>query len=97
PGEPVPEGEAERLQTDFFLRELVRVQTVCRGEPDGEGGLKATPGLYTLIVKGGVAAPELRVRANGEVDKLQRTGFNPSLVVEVRDGKVVGVRTTGPL
>jgi hypothetical protein len=97
PADPVSEGEAERLQTDFFLREAVRVQTICRGEPNDEGGLKATPGLYTLIVKGGVAAPELRVRANGGVDNVQRTVLNPSLVVEVCDGKVFGVRATGPL
>src|SRR5437588_7253 len=63
PGAALAEDEYQRLMTDFYLHSgAVRVLLVLRGEPDGKGGLAATPGRYTLFTKGGPTPPPLQVR-----------------------------------
>jgi hypothetical protein len=98
--EVVKEDEAERRETDHFLRSSLEFVDIWRGEPDGQGGQKPVPGRYTLVAKGGVFAPGLQVDyGNGKASPRQRTMHNPDLIVEVRDGKVRGVRAdvhTGP-
>jgi hypothetical protein len=98
PDGPVSEAEAERLQTDFFLRDKdLRFRLVCRGEPDGNGGIRDTPGLYTLLGEGYVTAPAIGVKTDKGVDPpAQRMMSHPALVVEVRGGKIFGVRATLP-
>jgi hypothetical protein len=92
--EPVSEKDAEPLQTDYFLRSELRIVDVWRGEPDGAGGQRAAPGRYTLVTKGGVATPYFRVRTDKGIDPpSQLVMNNPDLVVEVRDGKVRGVKS----
>jgi hypothetical protein len=85
PDAPVSPEEANRLQTDFFLREPVEIRTVERA-PGG-------PPRFVLAAKGNVAAPALSVRTSAGVERSQRTMTNPDLVVEVRDGKIYGVRS----
>ena len=74
--------EADRLQTDFFLRQDVRIV--------GAGRDKAT-GALVLYTKGNVSAPTLHVKTETGVETAQRTMANPDLVVEVRDGRIYGV------
>jgi hypothetical protein len=86
-----PEGEVtalegERLQTDFFLRDpSLQIR-----------GIRRTPevGQYVLVTQGNVAAPRLQIRRNDDVSSEQRTMTNPDLFVEVRDGKIFGIRAT---
>jgi hypothetical protein len=93
PKEPVAAGEAEQLQTDFLLRaEGLRIVRILRGEPDGKGGLKSTPGRYTLLTKGGGNVPEIGVHTPHGVERSPRGGFNFDLIVTVRNGKLSGVR-----
>jgi hypothetical protein len=81
PAAPVsPEG-AERLQTDFFLRQDFRVVGTGRDQQTG------APVLYT---KGNVSAPTLAVKTGAGVETAQRTMSNPDLLIEVRDGRIVG-------
>ena len=82
PTAPVSKAEADRLQTDFFLRQDVRVV--------GAGHDKAT-GALVLYTKGNVSAPTLHVKTETGVETAQRTMANPDLVVEVRDGRIYGV------
>jgi hypothetical protein len=82
PKGPVSPGEVGRLQTDYFLREPVRVVSA----------LPSPGGRFVLVVQGNVAAPTLEVRTPTGVERSQRTMTNPDLVVEVRDGKIHGVR-----
>jgi hypothetical protein len=87
PEQGVSEAEAERLQTESFLRADLKFVDVWRGEPD-------VPGRYTLATRGNVSAPPLRIQTAKGVDPpSQRFMTNPDLVVEVRGGKVYGVRS----
>ena len=82
PATPISPEEADRLQTEFFLRQDLQVVGVGRDKAHGK------PVLYT---KGNVSAPTLNVRTGAGVETAQRTMANPDLVVEVRDGRIYGV------
>ncbi len=82
PTAPVSKAEADRLQTDFFLRQDVRVVGAGRDKPTG---------ALVLYTKGNVSAPTLDVKTAAGVETAQRTMANPDLVVEVRDGRIHGV------
>jgi hypothetical protein len=92
--EPVSEDEAERRATDFFLRsEGLKVIDVVEGVPV-EGGQKAEPGKYTLVTRGYASTPKQRVVTKRGVEGPAPWHLsNPLVVVEVRDGKIVGLRT----
>ncbi len=82
PGAPVTSEEAGRLQADFFLRQPIEV-------------LRVTPARgshFVLVTRGNVAAPTLEERTATGIERSQRTMSNPDLVVEVRDGRIYGVR-----
>lgn|SRR5262245_10800887 len=98
PKHPVSQEEADAVQTDFLLRvNKLRVTRVLRGESDGRGGLKATPGRYTLQTKWTGEVPGVAVRTgDGVVPADERMVHNLDLVVDVRGGKVVGVRAEVP-
>jgi hypothetical protein len=95
---PVPEADAERLHTDYFLRAgELKIVAVYAGEPDGSGGQSAAPHRYTLVTKGGVATPPHAIAQAGRTDPpSQRIVSNPELVLDVKGGKIVGVRTELP-
>ncbi len=86
PGGVVTETEAECLETDYFLRDILKISEIRRTK-DAAG--------YLFVTQGNVAAPRLAVRRNdGEISSEQRTMSNPDLYVEVRDGKIYGVRSS---
>jgi hypothetical protein len=86
PGGAVTESEAEAIQTDCFLRDS-NLQVV-------EIRKTQVPNRYCFVTKGNVAAPRLEVRRNNDTSSEQRTMTNPDLFLEVRDGKICGVRAT---
>jgi hypothetical protein len=91
--EPVSEKTAEARQTDFFLRSDLRFRDLWRGEPDGKGGQRDVPGRFTIVTKGSASAPKLRIRTERGVDPpSQLMMSSPDLVVEVRKGKIYGLR-----
>jgi hypothetical protein len=84
PGAPVTSEEVNRLQADYFLREPVDIRQV--------GPERGSRGRFVFVTKGNVAAPTLPERTPTGVERNQRTMSNPDVVVEVRDGKIYGVR-----
>ena len=82
PNGPVSQEEADRLDTEYFLRQDIHFTGVGRA---------AKPGQLVLCAKGSVSAPELHVRTASGVESRQRVLFNPDITVEVRDGRIYGV------
>lgn len=82
PNEPISETEAARFQAECFLRQELRILAVRRSSKD----------RLVLVTKGNVSAPTLEVRTARGVDRVQRTMVNPDLIVEVREGKIRGIR-----
>jgi hypothetical protein len=83
PSESVSRAEADRLQTDFFLRQPLHIVGTRRG-----GGA----GRLILATKGNVSAPRFQVQEGATASSEQRTMSNPDLTIEVHDGKIFGVR-----
>jgi hypothetical protein len=91
--EPVSEQTADARQTDFFLRSDLQFRDIWRGEPDGNGGQRTVPRRYTIVTKGYVSSPKLNIRTERGIDPgVQWLGSNPDLVVEVRNGRIYGLR-----
>jgi hypothetical protein len=84
PDTPVTSEEINRLQADYFLREPLEIRQV---EPE-----RGSAGRFVFVTRGNVAAPILPERTPTGVERSQRTMSNPDVVVEVRDGKIYGVR-----
>jgi hypothetical protein len=85
--EPVTPEEAELIDIDTFLRHSdLQVLSVRRDSstPDAH--------RFVLVTKGGAAGRPLLVRSGDKVDPSQRVVTNPNLFVEVRDGKLYGIR-----
>jgi hypothetical protein len=88
PEGPVSPEEANRLQADWFLREPIEISRVG---PDH--ARRAGPAArFVFVTKGNVSAPALQERTPTGVVRSQRTMSNPDITVEVRDGKIYGVR-----
>jgi len=49
-------------------------------------------GRFNLETKGSATGELLHVRSGDKVDDFRRVTYSPDIVVEVRDGKIVGVR-----
>lgn len=87
-----PEGrvsreEAQRLDAEFLLRRPFRIHAVrSLKRTDGQ----TEPVRFKLVVKGGLASEPLLVA--GEDRPSQRVLYNPDIIVEVRDGKLHGIR-----
>jgi hypothetical protein len=82
PDHPVSRADADRLETDFFLRQDFTIDHVRHGKSTGQ---------LVLVAKGNVAAPRLEIQDGASLDSEQRTMSNPDLTVEVRGGRIVGV------
>ncbi len=82
PEQPLSPDEAERLQTTCFLHQSLRILSIR----------PIASNRFVLVAKGQVLAPRLQVRTPTGVDRSQRTMIDPDLTVEVRDGKIHGVR-----
>lgn len=86
PATSVSPEEAQRLDTEIFLRRDYRIVEVRRADP-GEG---SPPRLFVFVVDGNLVSEPMRV---GRDDVSTRQIYNPDLTVEVRDGKIHGVRS----
>jgi hypothetical protein len=86
PSDPVTEEEADRLDTDYVLHSPLYIIAV---RPDTAASV-GKPSRCVLVVKGTFSCRPLRVR--GSESHSQRHLVNPDLIVEVRDGKLYGVR-----
>jgi hypothetical protein len=86
--------EERTLTAEHFLRsDALRVIDVWRGEPDESGAQVARPGRYTLITHGTGSTPPYRLTTSKPgTSPVQQHLNNPDLIVDVRDGKIVGVR-----
>jgi hypothetical protein len=91
PDGPLSSEEVNRWQADWFLREPVEILRVGP-ERRSQGKPAGLTGRFVFVTKGNVAAPTLQERTPSGVERSQRTMSNPDLMVEVRDGKVYGVR-----
>jgi hypothetical protein len=96
-GKPISEQEADARQADYYLRRPeLRVITIRSGEP-GKKRKKGDPprDVYTLVTKVQGSTPPLTVRnAKGVVESPSRLFIiDPDIVVEVKDGKIHGVRS----
>jgi hypothetical protein len=89
PQEAVSQEEADRLDADAFLRGEFRVADV-RPAGTAEGN------RFLLVMKGSGVGDVLRVRSGDKVDRVQRVVRDPALLVEVRDGKIYGVKSQLP-
>jgi hypothetical protein len=85
PQAPISADEAQRLQTDFFLRGDLEYRGV-----KGERGGKSP--RFRLSTRGNVTVDTLTIRTPSGTERSQRTMTNPDLIVEVRDGKIHGLR-----
>jgi hypothetical protein len=93
-GQPLSEEESEVRATDHFLRSDLRITGIRRGEPDVMGVQQATPNRFTLITQGNVSSPPMRVRTEKGVEPPgQILMNNPDLVIEVRAGRIHGLRS----
>jgi hypothetical protein len=82
PEEPISQEEAERFQADCFLRQNLQILSIRMARAD----------RLVVVTKGNVSAPTISVRTANGVDRIQRTMSNPDLIMEIRDGKIHGVR-----
>jgi hypothetical protein len=87
PAEPVSREEADRLDAEILLRQPFQVVDVHR-----EAGSRAGPKRFVLVTHGPLSSERITVRTPTGSEVMQRTMFSPDLVVEVRDGRLRGVR-----
>jgi hypothetical protein len=89
PEQPISPAEAERLSAEYLLHQPLKVLAVEALSGTGNAGSQ-----FVLLVDGSVASERLMVQTPTGVEAQQKTLYNPDIIVEVRDGKLVGVRTT---
>jgi hypothetical protein len=89
PAAPVLEDEAERLDAQLFLRQPFKV-TQIRREGAGAGGQPR----FVLVAEGSVQTRESVTlhTEDGGIRPHFRALYNPDFLVELRDGKIFGVR-----
>jgi hypothetical protein len=84
--------EAEKLQTEFFLRQKTEIKEYSRKRFTSGRWRTLPEGQFVLVVKGHLAAPPMKVRTDKGVKTSQAMLYNPDLIVEVREGTIHGVR-----
>ena len=68
-----------------------------REAASGFSGRRAVPGRYTITTKGSLSSPKLNIRTEAGIDRgVQVHLSSPDLVVEVREGKIYGLRAERP-
>jgi hypothetical protein len=88
PTAPVSPEEAARLDAEFILRNTYRISEVRPYESPKDG-----PPRFLFVLKGSVTSERLKVKTSkGDIEEGQRTMGSPDVIVEVRDGKIYGVR-----
>jgi hypothetical protein len=87
PADPISDDEADRLDAEFLLHAKLQILGVWpEPGPAGQG----QPPRCRLALNGSYACRPLLI--DGSPRPSQRVLVNPDLIVEVRDGKVCGVR-----
>jgi hypothetical protein len=94
PAVPIPEAalsasEADRLGANLLLHQPVKVLTVRQLPPKA-----VTPARFVLELDGSMALDRMQVQTTDGSESQQRTYYNPDLIVEVRDGKIRGLKVT---
>jgi hypothetical protein len=88
PEEPfATEGELERMQADFYLRDSGTKVISVSHAPSEDG-----PPRYYFKTQGNVTPPRLPIQRPKEVERWGRLMVNVKALVEVRDGKLFGIR-----
>lgn len=82
PADPISQEQADRFHADCFLHQNIRIVSIRMSSSN----------RLILSTHGNVSAPAISVRGAHGVERIQRTMSNPDLCVEVRDGKLHGVR-----
>lgn len=88
PARAVSREKAARLDAEFILRQPLRIDAV-RPRPPEPGQDWSVP-RFKLVAKGSAASERMLVE--GDSSPSQRTLYNPDIIVEVRDGRIYGVR-----
>lgn len=90
PNHPVSEEEAERLFAAFLLHNGdLQVKVV---QPEASSSALTANGRMVLVLKGDYLSEPLLVETANGVDPRQRVARDPTVVVEVNDGKIRGVK-----
>lgn len=92
---PVSEQEADARTADFYLRQPdLKIVGIRRGDPKVREKKGMAGNRYTLVTRVQGSTPPLSVRNDkGVVESPSRLFMiNPDLVVEVKDGKIHGIR-----
>ena len=97
--EPVTEAEAEARASDYFLRlENLEVVEVLPGVPDERGKQRPLAHHWTLVTRSNGSVPAQVIRLEKGVSPPRNlTLTNPDIIVTVRDGVIVPLRTELPL
>jgi hypothetical protein len=89
---PLSPDEARKLQTEFFLRQKTEIKEFSRKRFTSGRRRTLPEGQFVLVVKGQFTAPAMEVRTEKGVRTKQAMLYNPDLIVEVKGGKIHGVR-----
>jgi hypothetical protein len=97
--EPVTEAEAEARASDYFLRlENLQVVEVLPGVPDERGKQRPLAQHWTLVTRSNGSVPAQVIRlGTGVSPPRNMTLTNPDIIVTVRNGVIVPLRTELPL
>ncbi len=87
--EAISAEEAAHIDTDTFLRGDLRMVDVLADR-------SATGTRFLLITKGSGVGKTLYIRSGDKVNRVQRLVTDAALLVEVRNGKIHGVKTQLP-
>jgi len=79
---PVSEEEAARLDAIYLLSKKLEILEV-KPRPKSQ---------YVLVVRGVFDTEPLQVQSTNGVQRWQRSLFDPDITVEIRDGKIHGVK-----
>jgi hypothetical protein len=85
PNTAVPKEEADRLDAGIMLHQAYRVQRLSRDGP-------RQAGRFVLAIQGSVSSDRIQVQTPTGPEASQRAMWCPDLVVEVRDGRIHGIR-----
>jgi hypothetical protein len=86
PAAAVVPAEADRIDAELMLRQPLHIREV------GRDAAAPAAGRFVLVVDGAVASERVVVETPTGPETRQRAMWSPDLVVEVRDGKLHGVR-----
>jgi len=87
PADPLRPEEADLLHAEFFLRDQYRIVSVRPENKEIEG----PDARFVLVVNGTVTSPRIAQIGPKGTDIINRSMFEPEIVVRVQDGKIHAV------